>query len=207
MAAAPHAPTLAGLNPLDWGIVALLAFSAATAFMRGLIRSVISLVGIVLGLVLAAWYAPALGLWLVRYIHGTLLAEIVAFITIFAGTYVLANLLGRVLQGASQAVGLGIFDRLGGAAFGVARAIVVLAAALLPLQPFLPLLPFSNNSLLLPYLRRAALGVSFVVPQDFGDRLRSEARHLPPPTLLQPVPKPHQTERTATDSTNEGEAP
>jgi membrane protein required for colicin V production len=202
-----HPQTFAGLGPLDWALVLVLAFSALTAFMRGLIRSVVSLAGVVLGIVLAAWYAPALGLWLVRWIHGILLAETVAFVSILAATYLLANLLGRVLRSASQAVGLGIFDRLGGAAFGVARAVVVLAAVLIPLQPFLPLVPFTGNSVLLPYLRSAAVGVSFVVPQDFGNRLAAEVRHMSPSAAADPVGMPRRTGRIGTESTNEGDAP
>ncbi len=204
---AAHPQTFAGLNPLDWALMVLLAFSALTAFMRGLIRSVVSLVGVVLGIVLAAWYTPALGMWLVRWVHGILLADAVAFVSILAATYAAANLLGRVLRGASQAVGLGIFDRLGGAAFGVARAVVVLAALLLPLQPFLSGLPFTRNSVLLPYLRSAAVGVSFVVPQDFGNRLAAEVRRMSPPVAANSAHMPRRTEQVGTESTNEGDAP
>ncbi len=202
-----HPQSFAGLGPVDWALLLLLAFSAITAFMRGLIRSVVSLVGVVLGIVLAAWYTSALGMWLARWIHGILLAEVVAFVSILAATYVVANLLGRVLRGASQAVGLGIFDRLGGAAFGVVRAVVVLAAVLLPLQPFLPRLPYTRNSVLLPYLRSAAVGVSFVVPQDFGNRLAAELRRVSPPATAHSVPMPRRTEQIGTDSMNEGDAP
>ena len=202
-----HPQTFAGFGPLDWALLLLLAFSAITAFMRGLIRSVVSLVGVVLGIVLAAWYTPTLGMWLARWIHETLLANAVAFVSILATTYVCTNLLGRVMRSASHAVGLGIFDRLGGAVFGVARAVVVLAAVLLPLQPFLPHLPYTRNSVLLPYLRSAAVGLSFVVPQDFGNRLAAEVRRVSPPTAMNPVHVPRKTEPVGTDSTNERDAP
>ena len=65
-----HPQTFAGFGPIDWALLLVVAFSAITAFMRGLIRSVVSLVGVVLGIVLAAWYTPALGMWLVRWVHG-----------------------------------------------------------------------------------------------------------------------------------------
>ena len=63
-----HGQFFAGLNPLDWAIVVLLAISAFTAFMRGLIRSLISIAGVVLGILLGAWYAPALAGMLLRWI-------------------------------------------------------------------------------------------------------------------------------------------
>ena len=202
-----HPQTFAGFGPIDWALLLVVAFSAITAFMRGLIRSVVSLVGVVLGIVLAAWYTPALGMWLVRWVHGILLADSVAFMSILAVTYVLANLLGRALRSASQAVGLGFFDRLGGAAFGVARAVVVLAAILLPLQPILPRLPYTRHSVLLPYLRSAAVGVSFVVPQDFGNRLAAEVRRMSPSAAANSVHMPRTSEPVGTESMNEGDAP
>lgn len=171
-------PILAGLNPLDWALVALLGFSTVTAFLRGLIRSVVSLVGVAVGLVFAAWYAPVAAVTLAPWVHPAPLAEIVAFAGVFAAVFLAASLLGRLLHGASQAVGLGFVDRLGGAAFGLTRAVLVLAVLLVPLTPFIPLIPFAGGSVLLPYLRSAAHGVSFVVPQDFGNRWAAGVQHL-----------------------------
>lgn len=173
-----HRALFAGLNPLDWLLILLLATSTIMAFMRGLIQSVISLAGIVLGILLAAWYAPMLAVRLLRWIPQPAFAEVAAFVAIVAASYLVAALLGRVLRGACQAIGMGLFDRLGGAAFGFARAVVVLTAILIPATPFLPLLPFARDSVILPYLRTAAHGVSFVVPQDFGDRVAAGARSI-----------------------------
>ncbi len=202
-----HPQTFAGLGPLDWAVVLVLAFSAGMAFLRGLIRSVISLLGVVVGIVLAAWYAPVLAVWVGRWVREYLLAETVAFVGILAATYVAANLLGRVLRSASQAVGLGLLDRLGGAVFGVVRAVVVMAAVLVPLGPFLPLVPFAGTSVLLPYLRRAAVGVSFVVPQDFGNRVAAELRQRMPGTAGAGAPLHGSSGRSAAHSTNEGDVP
>ena len=175
-----HGQFFAGLNPLDWAIVVIVAFSALTAFMRGLIRSLISIAGVVLGLMLGAWYAPTLAQTLVRWIPQPAFAEIAAFLLVLVACYAAAVVTGRLLRGACEAIGLGFADRLGGAAFGILRAVLLLSAALLPLTPFLPLVPFTRDSVLLPYLRSAAHGVSFVLPQDFGDRLASGAlTHLP----------------------------
>lgn len=168
--------TLGGLNALDWALVVLVGVSTAMAFLRGLIRSLVSAFGVLLGIVLAAWYAPALADVLRRWIPEPSLSEIAAFLLILAGTYLTAALLGKVLRGAATAVGLGFFDRLGGAAFGFARAVLVLAAVLIPAGPFLDSVPFARNSVLLPYLQTAAHGVSFVMPRDFGKRLLAGTR-------------------------------
>ena len=182
---------LGGLNALDWALVVLVGVSTAMAFLRGLIRSLISAFGVLLGIVLAAWYAPALADVLSRWVPQPSLAEICAFLLILVVTYLTAALLG------AKAVGLGFFDRLGGAAFGFARAVLVLAAVLIPASPFLGVVPFARDSLLLPYLQTAAHGVSFVMPQDFGKRLLAGTRHHGAST----------TQRTtATQTTVKGEA-
>ena len=202
-----HGQFFAGLNPLDWAIVVVLAFSALTAFMRGLTRSLISVAGVVLGIVLGAWYSPALAGTLVRWIHQPAFAEIAAFLLILVLCYAAAVVTGRLLRDAIKAVGLGFADRLGGAAFGLLRAVLLLSAAMLPAAPFLPLLPFTKDSVLLPYLRSAAHGVSFVLPQDFGDRLASGALfHSPAPAgpAVSPGPAHNRSER---DRSAQGETP
>ncbi len=193
----PAPTTFGGLNALDWVLIVLIGMSTAMAFLRGLIRSLISALGVLLGIVLAAWYAPALADVLSRWIPQPALAEISAFLLILAATYLVAALLGRVLRGAAKAVGLGFFDRLGGAAFGCARAVLVLAAALIPAGPFLAMVPFARDSVLLPYLQTAAHGVSFVMPQDFGRRLLAGTRHHDANSAQR---------TTATQTTVEGEA-
>jgi membrane protein required for colicin V production len=164
---------LGHMNPLDWGIALVLAVSTVMAFLRGLIRSVVSLAGILAGVLLAFWYCHRLAGWLHRWITESSLAEVASFVLILVGVIVLAALLCRLLRGACSAVGLGFLDRLGGACFGFARGILLLAALLLPVAPFLRSVPAAQTSLLLPYLLPAAHGISFVVPRDFGRRLSS----------------------------------
>ena len=183
---------LSGMNPLDWTIAVVLAISTISAFMRGLIRSLVSLVGLLAGIFAACWYAPQAAAYLARWITPFAFAEIVAFVLILAAVYLFAALLGRVLRGAAGAVGLGFLDRLGGAVFGFVRGVLLLAALLLPMAPFLREFSAAKGSVLLPYLLPAAHGISFVVPRDFGKRLpasdwwkhtRRAAGELTPPKI------------------------
>ncbi len=194
------------LNPLDWALLLLVSASAFLAFLRGLIRSVISLAGVVAGILLAAWYGATLARWLTQWIHPATVASVIAFLGIVAASYLTAALLGRVLRSACQAVGLGIFDRLGGALFGATRAVLLIAAVMVPAAPFLPLLPFARDSVLLPYLRTAAHGISFVMPRDIGERLSAGAESLYVPATrhpMQSLTKPSSS--TAPRTTAEGE--
>ncbi|SEC64103.1 CvpA family protein [Terriglobus roseus] len=162
---------LNGMNPLDWTIALVLAISTVTAFMRGLIRSLVSLAGLLIGIFAACWYAPQGAAYLARWLTPYAFAEIVAFVLILAAVYVVAALLGRLLHSAAGAIGLGFLNRLGGACFGFARGVLLLAALILPMAPFLRDFAAAKTSVLLPYLLPAAHGISFVVPRDFGKRL------------------------------------
>ena len=160
-----------GLNPLDWAIGMVVAVSVVSAFMRGLIRSVLSLAGLVLSVVLAAYNAAALARVLVRWIAPFAVAEIAAFVSIVLLTFAALSLLGHFMRRAAEAVGLGFFDRLAGAVFGAVRAVVLLSALALPLAALTPRFTWMRDSVLLPYLLRAAHGVSFVLPRDFEQRI------------------------------------
>jgi membrane protein required for colicin V production len=173
MNGAMHGVTIGlnGMNPLDWTIALVLAISTVTAFMRGLIRSLVSLAGLLIGIFVACWYAPPAAAYLAHWLTPFAFAEIVAFVLILVGVYIVAALLGRLLRSAAGAVGLGFLDRLGGACFGFARGVLLLAALVLPMSPFLQHFEAAKQSVLLPYLLPAAHGISFVVPRNFGRRL------------------------------------
>ena len=44
------------MNPLDWMLAALVVYSTIRAAMRGLVRELFALGGLLVGLVLACWY-------------------------------------------------------------------------------------------------------------------------------------------------------
>ncbi len=159
---------LSGMNPLDWVIAVTLAVSTVTAFVRGLILSVISLAGLLAGVFAATLYAPRVSPYLLRWTGVAPFARIAAFLLILLAVYLVAALLGRLLRGAFSAVGLGFLDRLGGAVFGFARGALLLAALLLPLFPYLQQFTAARSSVLLPYLLPAAHGISFVLPRHLA---------------------------------------
>lgn len=162
---------LNGMNPLDWVFTITLAISTVTAFMRGLILSVISLVGLLAGVLTAALYASRVSPYLLRWIGSAAFAHVAAFVLILVAMYLAFALVGRLLRGACSAVGLGLFDRLAGAVFGFARGVLLLSALLLPLFPYLQQFAVARSSMLLPYLLPAAHGISFVMPRHLAESL------------------------------------
>ena len=164
---------LNGMNLIDWTILLVVSISVVFGMMKGLLRSVLSLVGIIAGILLAGWYCGPLAVRLAPWVHPPALAQVLAFAAILIGVLILAALLGHTLRKFAAASGLGFLDRLGGGLFGFARAVLLLAALLLPMAPLFNNLEVARTSTLLPYLRTAAVGVSSVLPRRFGAYLSS----------------------------------
>ena len=166
------------MNPLDWLILALLLYSAIRAALNGFFREAFTLAGLLIGFPLACWYYHPLAEQLRNLISTPTLAQFAAFLLILSGVTLTASLLGRIFRRGARTVGLGFADRLGGALFGLLRGAGIATAVLLAITAFLPTAPWVQNSLLSPYLLRAAHEVSFTMPADLRLRLRDSFQHL-----------------------------
>lgn len=159
------------MNPLDWLLVALLVYSTIRAAMRGLVRELFALGGLLVGFVLACWYYRDAAEFLRGLVNSEPLAEFCAFLLIVTVVMVAATLVGALIRRAASAVGLSPLDRLGGAAFGVVRGFVLGSALLLAVTAFLPTAPWVQGSKFSPYLLRGSHAVSFVMPRQLKRQL------------------------------------
>jgi len=166
------------MNPLDWLLAALLAYSVVRAALRGFFREAFALGGLVLGFILACWNYRSTAPHLQGLVNSTPLAELLAFVLILMAVTLLSTLLGKLLSRTASAVGLGLLDRLGGALFGLARGVLLGLAMLLAVVAFLPSAPWIQTSLLAPYFLRANHAVSFVMPSDLRLRLFDGLEHV-----------------------------
>ncbi len=177
------------MNGLDWLLIAVLGYSTVMAFIRGLLRELFGLGGLVIGILLAGWKYSLLAQKLGRWISTPAVADAVAFLSIAVGVMLLATILGKLLHSTVTAVGLGFFDRLAGAGFGAVRGCLLGVAILMAGTAFLPQSSSVKNSQLAPYFLGAAHAVSFVVPHDLRQRIldgAAELKHNPPDWI-----KPH----------------
>ena len=159
------------MNPLDWLLAILLTYSAVRAAMRGFFGEAFALAGVVLGFFFACWFYRQGAAHLAGLITSPQMAQLAAFLLILVATMVVANLAGKALRKTASAVGLGFFDRLGGALFGLVRGTLLGVSLLLAIAAFLPTAPWMQNSLLAPYFLRAAHAVSFIMPSDLRLKL------------------------------------
>jgi membrane protein required for colicin V production len=166
------------LNPFDWFLLALLAYSTVMAFVHGILRELFFFGGLILGIVIAAWNYDRVALLLKRFITTPETAHIIAFFLIVLAIMLAGGLIGRLLSRTVQAVGLGFFDRLLGAVFGFARGCLMGVAILVAAAAFFPKTAWISNSRLTPYFLAGAHAVSFVVPHDLHQQILNGAQEL-----------------------------
>lgn len=159
------------MNPLDWILALLVVYSTVRAAIRGLVRELFALAGLIVGFILACWFYQPVAIYLRGLVNSPPLAEFCAFMLIICVVMVIAAMAAAVIRRTASAIGLSALDRLGGAVFGATRGIVLGAAMLLAVTAFLPTAPWIQGSKFSPYLLRGAHAVSFVMPRHLKRQL------------------------------------
>jgi membrane protein required for colicin V production len=178
------------MNLFDWFLLAILAWSIIMAFMRGIILELFSIGGLIAGILIASWNYTHIAELLERLIKTPATAQIIAFLLIIIGVMVLSTLLGKALNRTAHAIGLGFFDRLLGAAFGLARGCLFGVAILMAIAAFRPHSTWVENSRLTPYFLAGVHAVSFVVPYGLQQQIMNGAYQLKhnAPDWIKPLP-------------------
>ncbi len=167
------------MNALDWTLVAILVYSTVRAFFRGIIRELLALLGVIAAILLASWNYQKLAIQLGRvFTARASITQSMAFLLILGVALVLSAVLGKALHGTAHAIGLGLPDRILGAAFGFARGSLVGVAILMAAAAFLPRSDWVAHSEMSPYFLRGAHAVSFVVPHDLRQQILDGAVRL-----------------------------
>lgn len=183
------------MNWLDYILIALLAFSAIQSFRRGFSREIISLVAAIFGLVLGMWFYRSAAAFLKQWITSDRTANFAGFILVFLAVVTAGAIVGFLIRRFISVVGLSFFDRLLGAAFGLARGAIVAMALLTAWMAFGPrgdskTAPFGVvHSQIAPILLRTSSVLVEIAPYELKRSFREvydEAR-----TEIQNLARPH----------------
>jgi membrane protein required for colicin V production len=160
------------MTGFDYAVLCVLGLSLLVGVLRGLLREVITLAGWIAAFMLATGFSG----WLSAYMPeslGPLLGQMLAFAVIFVGVLIVAGLTGLVLAMVARSAGLGITDRILGGAFGVARGLLIILAAVLVggLTP-LPREPFWRDAVLSGPFETAVVALRPFLPGDLARRIR-----------------------------------
>jgi membrane protein required for colicin V production len=163
---------------VDWLIVVVLVVSVLSAAKAGLMMEVFSLVGLVLGLLLASWDYQVLMPWWSHWVHSVAAVETLSFLSIAFGVMLLAAVAGRITRWSVKAVGLGWADRMAGAVFGLVKGCVIVTIVVMVVAAFSPHEEWLRKSQLAPAFLEMARGAAVVAPADLAGRIRSGVTEL-----------------------------
>lgn len=159
------------LNWFDAVVLGIVLVSGLMAFFRGLLREVFSIVAFI-GAALAAFYfrhlvAPALSNFLQPAIVAEGAAAFLVFLIVFIGVTILTSLLARAVHQSDE---IGALDRFAGAAFGVARGVLIVALFVLLMRhitgaPQAPMPAWITEARTYPVLEQAAATLEAVIPK------------------------------------------
>lgn len=154
-------------NFLDWTLALILLVSLVTGYRRGAVRTLLGLLGLAGGFLMAQGNYLQFGAWLhdEHLISSAPTASVVAFIALFALVIVGAQLVARMLHKTIRKSGLGYLDRILGGAFGALRGVVFVVALLVVPTTFAPQWKLVSTSVLSPYFLGVAHDVSFLLPR------------------------------------------
>lgn len=158
---------------LDYAVLGVLLVCILWGLWRGLVREVVSILGWVIAFLAANLFAAPLGQVLPEHIPTPELRLAVAFLAVFVASLAVTTLLGLVLSKLVRAIGLESLDRVLGAAFGVAKAgLILVAVALLFGLTSAPRQNFWRDSVSGAPLASVALSFKPLLPPAFAERLR-----------------------------------
>jgi membrane protein required for colicin V production len=159
---------------LDLIIVAVIAWMTFTAFSRGLIREVVTLIALIAGAIVAGAFYDELSTNLEFLIDDATTRNLASFGALLGGILLLGQLVAGTLRRAARLFMLGPFDHMGGAAFGFAKGVILVEVALIATSVF----PASttvadaiDESTLAPVFLERAPVAELALPPEFDDAL------------------------------------
>ncbi|MBN1103777.1 MAG: CvpA family protein [Deltaproteobacteria bacterium] len=126
------------MNLLDILIICTMIFLIVKGLLRGFIREIASLAGVILGILLGSHFQPQMTELLKQVLNPNPFLSLISFGVVFVMVLVACNLLGWLLNLAFKKALLGWVDRLLGLAFALLKGVLITYLAIVILTFFLP---------------------------------------------------------------------
>jgi membrane protein required for colicin V production len=144
----------------DWIICALVLLNVITAAMQGFFSEALTMAGLIVGYIVAAWQYRGLAAWFEGFLKNAWLAEVLGFLAIFFAIVLLFGVAAKLARWLMKQSGLSGFDRFLGAILGLVKGGLMVAVILMGMTAFEPTSKLLQSSQLAPYflvLGRAAI--------------------------------------------------
>jgi membrane protein required for colicin V production len=166
------------MTAADWLIVVVILLSIVSAAIQGFFAEALSMAGLVVGYVVAAWQYPGLSAWFMTFLKNGWLADIFSFLIIFFVILLVFNVAARVARKLMKAAGLSGFDRFLGALLGVVKGVLIVTVVLMGMTAFTPTSTMLKNSELAPYFLVVGRAAMWVAPSELRARFNDGLEFL-----------------------------
>lgn len=161
------------MNWLDIVIILVLAGFVWAAYSAGLIREVVTLSAVIFGIVIAGALYDDLAEDVLVFINNEGAAEAVSFLMLFGSIYIFGQIAAYMLRTGASLLMLGLWDKLGGAVFGLIKGLFIVQILLIVFAgyPSLGLDAAVDNSAIAKYFVDDFSFLLNLLPQNFDDRI------------------------------------
>lgn len=167
------------MNLFDIVIVVVLCYCLIRGGFRGLIKELSAIVGVMTGFYGAYTYYPNLAGMMSGWISNTAYRNILAFMLIFCGVFILVSVLGIIIRYLLNLVFSGWVDHIGGAVFGIVKGGLIVSVLFIALTAFLPRnAPILQKSRLLPYMAQYSEVIAQVVSPAMKKEFKTKFKEL-----------------------------
>lgn len=154
----------------DWIIIAVVLLNVVAAAMQGFFAEALSIAGLVVGYVVAAWQYRRLAEWMESFLKNEWLAEILGFLIIFFVILLLFHAAARIARWVMKQAGLSGFDRFLGGVLGLLKGGLMVAVILMGFAAFAPTSKMLANSQLAPYFLVVGRAAIWLGPAELRAR-------------------------------------
>jgi membrane protein required for colicin V production len=158
------------MTPADWIICALVLVNVVAAAMQGFFSEALTMAGLIVGYVVAAWQYRSLAEWFESFLKNEWLAEILGFLIIFFAILILFGIAARIARWVMKEAGLSGFDRFLGGLLGLLKGGLMVAVILMGMTAFAPTSKLLANSQLAPYFLVVGRAAMWLAPSDLRAR-------------------------------------
>lgn len=167
------------MNTLDIVFCVILGFLGLRGIFRGLVKEVASILGLILGFVLANLFHAELAPRLEGPLGGPGLANLVAYLGIFLGTVAAVFLAASLIRKILKMIMLGWLDSIGGGLLGFFKGALLCSIIVLALTAFLPSkATILTESRIVPYVNGFNTMLAEALPKDMRDQFLLRSREL-----------------------------
>jgi membrane protein required for colicin V production len=158
------------MTPADWTICALVLLNVIAAAMQGFFSEALTIAGLVVGYLVAAWQYRSVALWFETFLKSAWLAEILGFLLIFFAVVLLFGVAARISRWMMKEAGLSGLDRFLGGVLGLLKGGLMVAVILMGMTAFTPTSKFMENSQLAPYFLVIGRAAIWLAPSELRAR-------------------------------------